>query len=202
MSDKFQNKYRNESARAQWWDYGNNGAYFVTICTKNREHFFGEIVNSEMVLSETGKLCEKYLNEIPEHFPFVLLDSSAVMPDHVHAIIVIDKPAVLSLGTLQCNIPATTITNSSVIDNNNEKTKNIAMASISPKSGSLSAVVRSFKSAVTRDAHLIRTDFEWQPRFHDHIIRDEKSFQRIKNYILNNPKNWKENKSRDYSLFH
>jgi len=58
MSNKFKNKYRIESNRAQWWDYGNDVFYFLTICTKNREHFFGEIANNAMRLSETGKIAE------------------------------------------------------------------------------------------------------------------------------------------------
>jgi len=56
MTDKFQNKYRISSARLQTWDYGWNGAYFVTVCTKNRRHFFGEIFNGAMDLNESGKL--------------------------------------------------------------------------------------------------------------------------------------------------
>ncbi len=194
MSDKFQNKYRIPSARLKDWDYRWYAMYFVTICTKNRKHYFGEITDGEIILSETGKLCEKYLNEIPEHFPFVLLDSSVVMPNHVHAIIVIDNPEqtlpVVVVETLHCNVSTTTDTTVMPGIGNNEKTKNIAMASISPKSGSLSTIIRSFKSAVTKNAHLINADFEWQSRFHDHIIRNNESYQRIKNYIETNAKNW------------
>ncbi len=185
MSDKFQNKYRIPSARLKDWDYRWYAMYFVSICTKNRKHYFGEITDGEIILSETGKLCEKYLNEIPEHFPFVLLDSSVVMPNHVHAIIVIDNPE----QTLHCRDVACNVST-----DNDEKTKNIAMASISPKSGSLSTIIRSFKSAVTKNAHLINADFEWQSRFHDHIIRNNESYQRIKNYIETNPKNWDSDK--------
>jgi putative transposase len=61
---------------------------------------------------------------------------------------------------------------------------------ISPKQGSLSTVLRSFKSAVSNKAKHINLNFGWQPRFHDHIIRDEQSFENTKKYIINNPKNW------------
>ena len=69
--EKFKNKYRITSARASWLDYGWNGAYFITICTKKRRHYFGEIVDGEMVLSEIGHFANSCWDEIPTHFPFV-----------------------------------------------------------------------------------------------------------------------------------
>jgi REP element-mobilizing transposase RayT len=74
------------------------------------------------------------------------------------------------------------------------RTKKKSMALISPKPGSLSAIVRSYKSAVSKHAHRMGYQFEWQPRFHEHIIRDENEFQRIREYIINNPKNWHDDK--------
>ena len=91
MTEKFQNKYRIKTTRLQNWDYGSNAAYFVTICTQNREYYFGEIINGVMQLSEIGLLANKYWLEIPEHFPFVELDEFVVMPNHVHGIIIINK---------------------------------------------------------------------------------------------------------------
>lgn len=112
MPEKFQNKYRIPSARLQHWDYGWNAAYFVTICTKDRECFFGEIVTTPfytmepaivekqnfaslqqhtMQLFQIGKMANDYWLEIPQHFPFVKLGNHIVMPNHVHGIIIIDK---------------------------------------------------------------------------------------------------------------
>ena len=110
MPDKFRNKYRISSARLPNWDYGGNAAYFVTICTKNREHYFGNIVatvetpdsgvsttapNSNVPatiqLSPIGEIVQKYWMEIPQHFPFVQLNAFVVMPNHIHGIIVIDR---------------------------------------------------------------------------------------------------------------
>ena len=88
---KYNNKYRIETTRLKNWDYGWNGAYFITICTKNRIHYFGEIKNQKMQLSGIGKMAEKYWHEIPAHFPFVKLDAFIVMPNHIHGIIIIDK---------------------------------------------------------------------------------------------------------------
>ena len=90
---KFQNKYRIPSARAQWWNYGDDGAYFITICTAHMECYFGEIIDSVVVLSELGEIVQKYWLEIPEHFSYVKLDTFVVMPNHFHGIIIIDKPA-------------------------------------------------------------------------------------------------------------
>ena len=90
--DKFNNKYRIPSARLQSWDYGSNGAYFITICTKHRQHLFGEIYNNEMQLNDSGQLAEKYWLEIPTHFPFIELGNFVVMPNHTHGILIIDKP--------------------------------------------------------------------------------------------------------------
>ena len=85
----FHNKYRIPSARADWHDY-NGGAYFVTICTQNREHFFGEIKNGKMRLSEIGKYANQNISEIPIHNPYAEILLWVVMPDHVHMIVIIN----------------------------------------------------------------------------------------------------------------
>jgi REP element-mobilizing transposase RayT len=89
--DKYKGKYRIPSARWQDWDYGVNAAYFVTVCTAQREHFFGEITGGEMQLSTIGQTAHDCWTQIPAHFPFVVLDTFVIMPNHVHGIIVIDK---------------------------------------------------------------------------------------------------------------
>ncbi len=181
--DKFNNKYRIPSARLQSWNYGSNGSYFITICTKNREHFFGEIANGEMQLNELGQLAEKYWMEIPNHFPFVELGNFVVMPNHTHGILIIDKMDTINVETLQCNVSTTNATN-----------KNEQMAKISPQSGTISTIIRSYKSVASKNARLIHADFTWQSRFHDHIIRDSQSFENIQHYITNNPINWNKDK--------
>lgn len=91
---KYQNKYRIPSARAHFWDYGWNAAYFITICTKNRACWFGDVVDDEMVLSDIGIIADQCWVDIPDHFPFVQLDVHVIMPNHVHGIVIIDKPSV------------------------------------------------------------------------------------------------------------
>lgn len=94
MAKKHQNKYSNAALRAQWWDYGWNGAYFITICTKNREHFFGKIKDGEMILSPLGTIVYVLWHEIPNRTQYVELGDFVVMPNHIHGILIIDKPAV------------------------------------------------------------------------------------------------------------
>lgn len=88
---KYQNKYRIPSARLPHWDYGSNGAYFITICTAQRTHFFGTVTNGIMQLNALGTLAQQYWQHIPQHFPYVQLHNFVVMPNHTHGILVIDK---------------------------------------------------------------------------------------------------------------
>ncbi len=195
MPDRYKNKYRIASARLPNWDYRWDAAYFVTICTKNRELFFGEISDQTMHLSETGKIAEQFWFDIPLHFPTTVLHPFVVMPNHVHGVVVIDNHR-NNADTFQCNMSAGDGPpwNAGDDDKNDndylDNEKNKFMSSISPKPGSISTIIRSYKSAVSKHVHKNHPDFGWQARFHDHIIRNEPSFIRICDYIINNPKNW------------
>ncbi len=204
MTERFQNKYRIPSARHPYWDYRNNGAYFITICTKGRLHYFGKIENGIMRLNDMGKMAERYWIEIPNHFPMVELENFVIMPNHVHGILIINNP-VFVVEALQCNTSTmepkpTEIENIQALQCNastaeTDIEKNEQMSKISPKQGSVSTIIRSYKSVVTKNIRLnIHADFEWQSRFHDHIIRNNQSLERIQNYILNNPQNWDNDK--------
>jgi REP element-mobilizing transposase RayT len=206
VTERYKNKYRIKSARHPAWDYGWNGAYFVTICTKNRIRWFGDVVLEtqnfaslkHMRLSDIGKIADRCWLEIPEHFPFVNLGKHIVMPDHVHGIVIINK----SDG---CNASHnhhmddyhTTAT---------EETQYIAslwqtsLRSLPPTSGTqnqfgpqsknLASIIRGFKAGVTKHARLINPKFAWQARYHDHIIRNKRAFRAISNYIVANPSKW------------
>jgi REP element-mobilizing transposase RayT len=184
--DKFQNKYRIQSVRLQNWNYGSNGAYFITICTQNREHFFGDIVvknssntiEKSMQLNEIGLLGEKYWMEIPKQFPYVELGNFVVMPNHTHGILIINHR--LSIGLI--DIPKTEINGGFA------RTKNPML------NDNISRVIRWYKGRCSFEIRKIHADFNWQSRFHDHIIRNSQSFETIQNYIVNNPKNWENDK--------
>lgn len=182
MQNKFKNKYRISSARLQTWDYSNNGAYFITICTQNRHHFFGHIKNQEMQLSEIGILAEKFWYEIPNHFSMVELGNFVVMPNHVHGILIIDKSNDESfVETRHCLV--STIHTNSIIGSSRFQNQG---------KNTISSIVGSNKSIVTKMSRQINPNFAWQSRFHDHIIRNSKSFDTIQNYIEQNPLKWKE----------
>ena len=181
--DKFKNKYRISSARLATWDYSNPGLYFITICTQSRINFFGEIVNDEMYLNEIGKIADKFWGEIPDHFQNVELGEFVVMPNHVHGIIIINEsPAIVETGHA-LSLPKQITNNKSPHPRFRNQGKN-----------TISSMVGSFKSAVTKFAHSIDPGFGWQSRFYDHIIRSPDDYIRITNYIAHNPENWKEDK--------
>ena len=87
----FQNKFRIESARREGWDYADNGYYFITICTKDREHFFGEIENGEMVLNEYGKIVQEEWEKSFEIRKELFCDTYIIMPNPIHGIVILEK---------------------------------------------------------------------------------------------------------------
>ena len=213
MQNKFQNKYRIPSSRLQTWDYGTNGAYFITICTQNREHFFGVVQNGTMQLSETGKIAEQLWIEIPNQFPFIELGNFVVMPNHVHGILIINKivsPSVETRLIASKNIESIDIKETRLIASKNiesiDNKETRLIASLPNKNGgfsgdknpmlndTISKIIRWYKGRCTFECRKINSDFSWQSRFHDHIIRNSKSFDIIQNYIFENPMNWEKDK--------
>ncbi len=191
-------KYRRKnSLRKPGWDYRNDGAYFITICTKNRRRFFGRVVAGEMQLSPIGWIAHQYWNEIPRHTQNCALGEFVVMPDHIHGILILknnegrcmqrpgiglQRPGIGMHRPENRNVPP--------IINNSIRIKDHFKSEISPKAHSISVIVRSYKSAVTRQANMLGYRFGWQGKFHDSIIRNAISFFRVGRYIRNNPKKW------------
>ena len=204
---KYNNKFRIESTRLQKWDYRNAGVYYITICTQNREYYFGEILNDKMQLSSVGVIANTLWYEIINHSNNVALDEFVVMPNHIHGILILDNDKNdiggidedidddcrdvayrdVAYRDVACNV-STGITEMTLGE------KNEFMSTISPKSGSVGRIIGSYKSAVTKYAHKLGFDFAWQSRFYEHIIRNQKSLQKIQDYIINNPKNWENDK--------
>jgi len=212
MAEKYKNKYRIESARLKNWNYANNGYYFITICTLDRERLFGEVVNGKMVLNEFGRLVRRFWREIPKHFPGVDLDQYIVMPNHLHGIIVIDRET----SGIPTNVRGRDVAMQRLYVGNETHMKNRTtndgkryagkfpkMSKISPKSGSLSVIIRSYKSIVSDTIAKQYSDniFAWQTRFYDHIIRNEKSLNRIRQYIIDNPIKWELDRNNPENLY-
>ena len=188
MPDKFLNRYRISSARISKWNYGNNAAYFLTICTAGRQHYFGEIINSEMQLSKAGEYATECWLSIPKHFPYFYLDASVVMPNHIHGIVLIETPYFVETRHA-LSLPQFP-----------DKSKQRHFRFRNQGKNTISSMVGSFKSAVTKLCNENKLSFGWQSRFHDHIIRDKDEFYKIRNYINNNKANWKQDKF--YSISH
>ena len=189
--DKFNNQYRIPSTRLQDWNYGQNAAYFVTICTKKREPFLGKITDGKMELSQIGKIVEKYWMEITPHFLFVKADLFVIMPNHIHGILIMDKqddkidPIVeMPIGPETPKLVVSTDTSL--------PQKHVALKKW--KSGILGVIINQYKRICTINARKINPCFAWQSRFYDHIIRDEKKYQQIAEYISNNPLKWQYDK--------
>jgi len=153
-----------KSPRLQGYDYGQAGAYFVTLCCYQRLSFFGNIVDEKMHLNDTGILAEQCWQAIPVHFPNVELDDWMIMPNHMHGILLLTDTVAVS-----------------------DKPSN------SPVCVRLSSIINSYKGAVTR-AERQRCSMPelriWQPRYHDHIIRNERDLNRIREYVQTNPAQW------------
>jgi REP element-mobilizing transposase RayT len=227
--EKYQNKYRIASTRAAWWNYGWNGAYFITICTRNREHIFGEIRNGEIILSNLGVIANVLWHEIPMHAPNVDLGDFIVMPNHIHGIVILNKPESKQLNNYlgfdplknkENSINAETgIVNAETgIVNTETGIINAETGIINAETGiinaetghalslpgdnrfqnigknTISSIIGSYKSAVTKHANRLGIENGWQTRFHDHIIRNDNEYQKISDYIVNNPNLWNEDR--------
>lgn len=167
---KFSGCYRIPSARANGWNYDDNGMYYLTICTAHLRCILGQINESKMILSAIGKIVEEEWQK-----SFILRQEMkceiyTIMPNHIHAIISLQNQKLIAE-----NIPPTT---------------NHGVAYRKPQS--VSSFVSGFKSAVTSKLRQqqLSSDSIWHPRFYDHIVRDENDYQRIKEYILENPSRW------------
>ena len=133
-----------------------------------------------MQFSEMGELAQQYWMEIPQHFPFVVLDAFVVMPNHVHGIIVINK---MDDGRGGCYSGCRDAINRVSTGTNNPKTGGITGINNPMLTENLSKIIRWYKGRVSYELRKIHADFAWQSRFHDHIIRNNESFQRISNLL-------------------
>lgn len=150
--------------RLKGYGYKTPGYYFVTVCTNNRKCLFGKILNGKMNLNAAGQMIEQVLYAIPEYYFGWTVDSFIVMPNHIHAILVLQAgpargPApTISLPKLMCNIKSYTITR--------------------------------YRHGVQKHHWEPFYQCLWQRGYHDHIIRNNDSLNKIRKYILNNPTQW------------
>ncbi len=161
-------QHNRQSIRLPQRDYSSAGAYYVTICTHEKKHYFGNIINNRMSLSQYGKIAFSIWNEIPNHFSNISLDKFIVMPNHVHGIICMTvSPGACHGKPLHSRIL--------------------------PTKQSLSTIIGSFKSTVTRKINEMNSGDKtkiWQRNYWERVIRNDRELNIIREYIINNPKNW------------
>ena len=179
-------KYSRKPRRLQGYDYKSEGLYFITICTKDRLPFFGEVRAGKMILSGAGVVVRDCWSQITRYHPQVSLGEFVVMPNHIHGVLGLEGDGLLPPSTTSlCYNDATTAAGE----------KNLFMANLSSKAGSVSRIVGSFKRTCTLKIRELGTEeFSWQSRFHDHIIRNQQALEKIESYIASNPEKWADDK--------
>jgi REP element-mobilizing transposase RayT len=180
--EKHRERKRN---RLRDFDYSQNGYYFVTICTKDRLNLLGEIGNGRSILNEYGSVVESSWLQIPNHYKNTELEEFVIMPNHIHGIIIIVGNA--EMRSVLNPKPHTAGNAEMRFAQNCTHLKRQDRSKMY-----LSKVIHSFKSSVTRK---IRKDYQdyiwgWQKSFYDHVIRNDESLRKIRQYIINNPLNW------------
>ena len=190
---KYKDRYRVESARLPGWDYRAAGWYFVTLCTRDRVPFFGEIVDGKMVLSSIGRIVAEEWQRTPEIRSNVILDEWGVMPNHLHGILVI-VASPNGVGTSHAAQTPHAVETPRAVKTPRRGVSTGAMPG-RLTAGSLGAIIGQVKSVCTKRIRAAGyADFAWQACFHEHIIRNDESLQHIRNYINTNPAKWTEDR--------
>ncbi|MBD2018205.1 hypothetical protein H6F96_30120 [Microcoleus sp. FACHB-53] len=199
-------KHHRRSIRLKGYDYTREGAYYFTICCHQRRCLLGEIQAGVMHLNIVGATVKDVWENLPRHFPLIELDAFVVMPNHVHGIIVItDSPG--NSNSNRNNNSNPNCRGEAFVPkcNNTPQQSSSTNASSFPgyndtspprgtQSGSIGAILQNFKSVATRRVNRITRNSGtlWQRNYHEEIIRNEKAYENIRRYIVENPLSWDE----------
>ena len=176
------NRHRN-------FDYSLDGFYFITTCVKHFVCCFGKIQNGQIILNKYGEIVKQQLLWLPKRFPYIRLDEWCVIPNHAHAIMVIDRSNIRA-GHDHAEIVGTVGTG-----------RDLSLPSPPMKIKSISEIVGAFKTTSSKSIHLSGLNtFQWQRSFYDEVIRDETAWKAIRWYIKNNPKNWRKDKNNSLKI--
>ncbi|MGL4621895.1 transposase [Chroococcidiopsis sp.] len=184
-------KHNRHSIRLQNYDYSTAGAYFITICTHQRECIFGEISEGVMQLSQLGQVARSHWMNLPQYHSNLYLETFVFMPNHLHGILILHGDRFARAGFDQTSATTTEILSAkpapteipgvkSTWENNQNHAKYHALPEI----------IRGFKTFSARQINKIRRVSNipvWQRNYYEHIIRNEESLERIRQYIDNNP---------------
>ena len=181
-------RHRRRSIRLPGYDYRQAGAYFVTICTYQRELLFDDPV--------LRRVAATLWQRIPRHLPHVQLDAWVVMPNHLHGIIVITGNARrgdASLATSYSDEPVPPAAIGSVDGTVSRDASPLPQRPTGPPPGSLGAIVGNFKSVTARRINRLRrapSTPVWQRNYYEHIVRDGRALNAVREYIADNPERW------------
>ena len=196
--------YYRRSVRLQGYDYSRPGAYFVTICTEYRECIFGNIVNGKMMLNSFGNVVKEYHLITENHFQNIKFDTFIIMPNHFHVIIKIIGTGINPVGV---GSPHPKNNKTPNADNANDKKHNTDAGHPDVNNSNngnnanmrgnpaptLGQIVGFFKYGISKQINCIRKTPGiklWQRNYYEHVIRDNNEYDRITEYIENNPLKW------------
>ncbi|HEC65840.1 MAG TPA: hypothetical protein ENI23_11120 [bacterium] len=185
----YKGKYRTQTLRWKSWDYSWDGYYFVTISTGNKVEFFGEIRKDEMNLSNIGRIVREEWLKTSEIRQNVTLDKWVVMPNHFHAIVVLGKKNIDDINA--DGVVEAFWQNASTQNTNKQNALEQPNKPFKLMPNSLGSIINQFKTKCTKRIRKKgRKDFAWQSRYHEHVIRNKESLERIRDYIKRNPLMW------------
>lgn len=172
--------YHRKSIRLKEYDYANANWYYVTICTLNKEHIFGEVLNNKVVLSNSGKIVKEEWLRTKEIRKNIDLDYYVIMPNHFHGIIIMTYN--MNENVSEENIKSR--------DTMHRVPTNRTFGTAIPNT--LSTIIGAFKASVTKRIHRLSNNniHIWQRNYYEHIIRNEDDLYRIRQYIEQNPLKW------------
>lgn len=192
--------------RLEGYDYSQNGAYFITICTQNREYLFGEIINGENKLNDAGKMIGVEWQALLNRFNNIKLDEYVIMPNHFHGIIIINNETVAGIvktvgaGAHVVEMVGAPLVGAQphILGAPNRATTRVAPTGVRNVRTIIGDIVGAFKSTTTHKyiVGVKNNDWQsfdgklWQRNYYEHIIRNEKSLDKIREYIIDNPQNW------------
>lgn len=175
------------------YDYRSVGAYFITICTHQKEAILAEIVNGAVSPSTLGNVVQECWQQIPDHFPHVDLDEFIIMPNHLHGIIFIKDSDVGATHASPALPALSDLADVSTSAHDDRARHASPLQKPGPVKQSLGAIIGSFKSACTKRINEAWNKVGmpvWQRNYHERIIRNEEELHSLRDYILTNPLRW------------
>jgi REP element-mobilizing transposase RayT len=172
-------KHHRRSIRLPQYDYAQPGVYFVTICTHKHECVLGEVVDGVMILNDWGIVADRFWDEVSAHFDGIAIDAHVIMPNHMHANIVIVRDPIREGEVASPALATTRATEPG--------------GETPPLQPTLGQIVAYYKYQTTKAINLMRgmpgAKF-WQRNYWEHVIRNEAEMDRIREYIETNPARW------------